>query len=217
VSDGFLNWVSEASAPSSPKLNGVFVATVVDGWDMMGLGRVKVSIPALPDVEPWARVAAPFAGDDAGFWALPQVDDEVLVAFERGDVTHPYVIGSLWSMDARPPAEIPTDAVTKRILKTPEGHVIELDDLMQTITITTTTDQEVVIGPTKIELVAGKGTAKVTIGTDGAIKLESAREISMSAPRISLDAKAQLSLSGTSVSVQATGNCSVQGAVVAIN
>jgi uncharacterized protein involved in type VI secretion and phage assembly len=217
MSDGFLGWVSEASTPSAPQLNGVFLATVVDGWDMMGLGRVKLKIPALPEIEPWARVAAPFAGDDAGFWAMPQTDDEVLVAFERGDVDHPYVIGSLWSMDARPPSDIPTDAVTKRILKTPEGHVVELDDLMQTITITTTTDQQVEIGPSEIKLVAGKGTAKVTIGTDGAIKLQSAQEISLSAPRISIDATAQLKLSGASISMQATGNCSIQGAVVAIN
>lgn len=217
MGDGLFDWVSELSAPSAPKLNGVYLATVVDGWDLMGLGRVKLSIPALPDIEPWARVAAPFAGDDTGFWALPQSGDEVLVAFERDDVDHPYVIGSLWSMNARPPADLPTDAVTKRILKTPKGHKVEFDDLLQTITITTTTEQEVVIGPKKIEIVAGKGTAKVTIGTDGAIELKSVQQISMSAPKISLDAKATLSLSGSSVSVTATGSCTIQGATVAIN
>jgi uncharacterized protein involved in type VI secretion and phage assembly len=217
MGDGLFDWVSDLSAPSAPHLNGVFLATVTDNLDLTGLGRVQLSIPALPDVQPWARVAAPFAGDGSGFYAIPQSGDEVLVAFEGGDVDHPYVIGALWSMGSQPPSDLPTDAVTKRIVKTPLGHTIELDDLEQTVTITTSTDQEITMGVDAIEITAGKGTSKVTIDTLGSITLQAVKDLSLKAPQISIDAAAQLKLSGASVSVQGTGSCTVQAPSVAIN
>ena len=215
--DGLLDWVGELSAPSAPRLNGVYVATVTDNLDLTSLGRVQLQIPALPDVRPWARVAAPFAGDGTGFYAIPQVGDEVLVAFEGGDVDHPYVIGSLWSMNASPPADIPTDATSKRIVKTPAGHVIELDELEQTVTITTSTGQEVTLAPESIELNAGKGTAKATLKTSGSIELQAATEITLRASKITIDASADLSLSGASATLRGSGNVTIQGASVAIN
>lgn len=216
MSEGLFDWVSEMSAPTEERLYGVMVATVKEGLDLTGLARVKVSIPALPEVEPWARIAAPFAGSDNGFFAIPQEGDEVLVAFERGDPRQAYVVGALWSSTSRPPAEF-WDAENKRVLKTPKGHTVEFDDLQQTITITSSTKQEVSITTDEIAVTAGKGTAKITLGTDGSLKIEAVSEISLSAPRITLDAKAQLKLNGQSVSLQATGNCAIQGNPVAIN
>ena len=37
------------------------------------------------------------AGPDMGFYALPEKGDQVLVAFEQGDLSQPYVLGSLWT------------------------------------------------------------------------------------------------------------------------
>jgi phage protein D len=34
---------------------------------------------------------------DAGLFFLPEIDDEVLVAFEQGDLARPFVVGSLWN------------------------------------------------------------------------------------------------------------------------
>ena len=82
------------------------------------------------------------AGSDRGTWFIPQVDDEVLVAFEQGDVRTPYVLGSLWNATDKPPAERRTTPIGRRIVKTPAGHVIELDDTKQSITITSSTRPE---------------------------------------------------------------------------
>jgi len=86
------------------------------------------------------------AGRNRGTWFVPEVGDEVLVAFERGDVKEAYVIGALWNAKSRPPAELPADVklirsrngITLRIrddrnsnalvLETPGGQRITLQD-----------------------------------------------------------------------------------------
>lgn len=217
MADGLLDWASDLFATQDERLYGVMIGTVEDNLDLTGLGRVQVSLPALPDVKPWARVAAPFAGSGNGQFTIPQQGDEVLVAFERGDPRHPYVVGSLWSMDSRPPSELPTDAQYKWIVKTPKGQVIVLDDFEQKITITTSTNQKVEISPQEIVVEAGKGAAKATLATSGRIELKATTEISLSAPKISISADGQLDLSGATTGLKASGTCTIQGASVAIN
>ena len=84
---------------------GVFPALVSDVKDPDGMGRVKVKLPWLsPDDESnWARIASPMAGNDRGLFLLPEVDDEVLVCFEQGDVRVPYILGGLWNGKDAPP------------------------------------------------------------------------------------------------------------------
>lgn len=93
------------------RIYGVVTAIVIDNKDPEGLYRVKVKFPWVkestsrysdaPDSEDfpsaWARVASFMAGPDRGAFWLPEVDDEVLVCFEHGDVRRPFVIGCLWS------------------------------------------------------------------------------------------------------------------------
>lgn len=87
---------------------GVHLALVVDVQDPQSLGRVKVKLPAIdPEGHApiWARVAAPFAGDNYGAFFIPDVDTEVLVAFTAGDVGAPVVIGNLWNGSAAVPEQ----------------------------------------------------------------------------------------------------------------
>ncbi len=108
---------------------GVVTALVVDVEDPTGAGRVKLRYPWLSD-DPtdsgWAPIAKPMAGRDRGYHFLPEVDDEVLVAFEQGDVNHPMVLGFLHNGVDTPPA----DGIDQHVrrLKSVAGHVFELDD-----------------------------------------------------------------------------------------
>src|SRR5262245_44552596 len=87
---------------------GVYPALVSDIKDPDGLGRVKIKLPWAPDTgsgvyELWARMATMMAGNGRGSWFIPDVDDEVLVAFEAGDPRRPYVVGTLWNGTDTPP------------------------------------------------------------------------------------------------------------------
>jgi len=74
---------------------GVAVAIVVQNDDPEGLSRVRLSLPWLdPDpafLTDWARLAVPFGAPAI----VPAIGDEVLVAFDQGDVRFPYVLGRL--------------------------------------------------------------------------------------------------------------------------
>jgi uncharacterized protein involved in type VI secretion and phage assembly len=75
------------------------LGVVTNNSDEQHLGRVRVRYPALgPDAEgAWARIATLSAGNERGVLMLPVVGEEVLVAFEHGDTTRPYVLGSLFN------------------------------------------------------------------------------------------------------------------------
>jgi len=114
---------------------GVVVGIVTNNDDPQGLGRVKVRLPWLAEDEEstWARIASPMAGQDRGFYCLPEVNDEVLLAFEHGDIHRPYVLGALWNGRDSPPAANSavlngSGQVVQRIIKSRAGHTIVIDD-----------------------------------------------------------------------------------------
>ena len=62
------------------------------------MGRIQVQFFWQEDGSThWARATSPHAGPDRGFMFMPEVGDEVAVAFEDGDPERPVIIGSLWN------------------------------------------------------------------------------------------------------------------------
>src|SRR5580693_8955976 len=92
---------------TATRLRGAHVAIVAaigDTGDVGDVGstrrgQVALRLPWLAGDETtrWARVAVPMAGRERGSYTLPAVGDQVVVAFENGDVDRPIVIGALWS------------------------------------------------------------------------------------------------------------------------
>ena len=109
---------------------GVAVAVVVENKDDSGTGRVKVRYPghSQPPETYWARVATPMAGKSRGFYVIPEVGDEVIVAFEHGDLRRPYVVGSLWTAEGQAPATNPDGRNDIRLIRTRKGHTLRFDD-----------------------------------------------------------------------------------------
>jgi uncharacterized protein involved in type VI secretion and phage assembly len=116
--------------PTNSRFYGLSIGLVTNNQDPENLGRVKVRFPWLSDQNEsyWARVVTPMAGNDRGLYCLPEVDDEVLVAFEHGVVEFPYVLGALWNGKDRPPETNADGQNNRRVFKSRSGHIIRLDD-----------------------------------------------------------------------------------------
>jgi uncharacterized protein involved in type VI secretion and phage assembly len=200
---------------SASRISGVVVGVVTNTQDPAGLGRVKVKFPWLSDSEEsfWARVATPMAGKGRGFYFLPEVEDEVLLAFEQGDARFPYVLGALWNGQDKPPENNDKGENNIRSIKSRSGHVIRLND----------TD-----GAEKIEIQDRSGKNTIVIDTaKNTITMTSDKDITLSASKgtIKLDAqKIEINSSadtkiaaGAGMDVKATGTMNVKGATVNIN
>ncbi len=120
----------DGTPSASAKMYGVEVAIVTNVQDPEKLGRAKVCFPRLPGnpESDWVRVTQPAAGAGRGFYWLPEVGDEVLVAFERGDAHRPYVVGALWNGKDKPMDGAYHDKNVTRMLMTKSGHKIVLSD-----------------------------------------------------------------------------------------
>lgn len=206
---------SEGRDILSNRIFGVVVGVVTNNQDPDGMGRVKVKFPWLSETEEsfWARVASPMAGKERGFYFLPEVEDEVLVTFEQGDVRFPFVLGALWNGQDKPPEQNDDGKNNARTIKSRSGHVIRLDDK---------SNEE------KIEIIDSSGNNKIVIdAVNNRIEITSDKDITLSAPKgtIKLDAqKIQITSSadakieaGAGMDVKATGQMNVKGATVNIN
>ena len=147
------------------QLNGVFPAVVIDNVDPENLGRVKVQLPQMDasgqrGYEVWARMATLMAGENRGTWFIPDANDEVLVAFEAGDMRRPYVIGSMWNGTNSPPETMDTNNNIK-LLRSRNGVKITLDDQsgQESVIVETPGGQTVTLkdGPGSIEIMDRNG------------------------------------------------------------
>jgi uncharacterized protein involved in type VI secretion and phage assembly len=194
---------------------------VTNNLDFLGQARVQVKIPSRPSFEPWARVSAVGASSSRGFVWIPQIDDEVLVAFAENDLSSAYILGGLWSTMNRPPLSLPTDFLIKKVIKTGAtealGHEMEFDDAKQSISIKTSTDQKITMDPLKIEITNLAGTVSITLdNTSQAVKIVGAQKIEFQAASIEMKA-VKIDMNAAQVSINSTGPCNVMGLPIKLN
>jgi len=197
------------------KVWGVVVGVVTNNQDPDGQGRVKVKFPWLSkeDESHWARIAAPMAGKDRGAYFLPEVEDEVLVAFEHGDVHFPYVLGALWNGKDAPPAKNGDGKNNLRVIKSRSGHTIKLNDEDGKETI------EVIdkSGKNRVVIDAAKNT--ITITSEKDITLSATKgTIKLDAQKIEIKSSAAAKIeAGGGMDVKASKTMNIKGATVNIN
>lgn len=119
----------ERSTKNQDGITGVRVGIVTDNDDPNDLGRVRLRFPwrQADDESYWARIATLMAGDEYGSYCVPEIDEEVLVAFAGGDIHRPFVIGSLWNGEKHPPQETDEDNDIREIVSR-DGHRLQFDD-----------------------------------------------------------------------------------------
>ena len=168
-------------------LQGLHSGLVLDNRDPENLARVLVRVSDVTETSSgvWARLATMMAGPDSGTLFIPDKGDEVLVAFVRGDIRAPCVVGALWSKAAPPPAagNPPTsvmlvrsrNGVTLRILddsnndslviETPGGQRMTLQDGPGTVRIEDTNGNSVTLSSSGVSVVASSA---VTVSASAA-------------------------------------------------
>lgn len=118
------------SYKKDPDFYGVTIGIVSNNKDPEKLGRVKLKLP-LRECQTetnWARVTTLMGGKKTGFFFLPEVGEEVLVAFYEGDVNHPIVLGTLWNMKDPPPLTNEDGKNNLRKIKSRSGNELIFND-----------------------------------------------------------------------------------------
>jgi uncharacterized protein involved in type VI secretion and phage assembly len=182
---------------------GVYPALVTDVRDPDGQGRVKITLPWSADTggaryEAWARLATLMGGRNRGSWFIPDINDEVLVAFEGGDTRRPYVVGGLWNGSDKPPASMDSDGRNNiKVLRSRNGVKVTLDD---------SNGQEQFIAETpagqKVTLRDGPGSVEIVDSNGNAIKLQPSGITITASARVSVTASI-MDVSANIVSVSA--------------
>ncbi len=172
-----------------------------------GSGQVKVKYPWLSSdyTSDWARVVIPGGGDQRGIEFLPEVNDEVLVGFEMGDIHYPYVLGGLWNGRDAPPKKVTSAGkVQQRIIRSRAGHTITLDDTDGGggVTIEDKNGNKVVLD---------SGANKLTITVQGDADLKSQGNLT-------LEAQGQVQIKGKGVTVDGgKATVDVKGKMINLN
>lgn len=197
------------------KIYGVVIGIVTNNQDPDKLGRVKVKFPWLSNENEsfWARIATPMAGKERGIYFLPEVDDEVLVIFEHGDMRFPYVIGALWNGKDSPPATNDDGKNNLRVIKSRSGHIIRLNDEEGKEKI------EIIDKSEKNSLVFDTANNTITITSDKDINLKASQgTIKLEAQKIEIKSSSDTKIEASAgMDIKANATMNIKGATINLN
>ncbi|MHB1354895.1 MAG: VgrG-related protein [Anaerolineae bacterium] len=204
-------------APSAARRWFAMTAIVTNNNDPDDLCRVKIKFPWLDgELEStWARIASPGAGDSRGLYCLPEVNDEVLVVFEEGDIGRPIVVSGIWNGVDKPPLTISdvqqNGSVVQRVFYSRTGHKIVIhEESPASITIETAGGHQVILndddGLIHLKSVGGQeikvddNGSQVVIKGTGELKIETAANMTIKANgNINLEASGMMTIKGATI------------------
>ena len=200
--------VDRHGQPVSGRMPGLAEAIVIDNVDPEQIGRVKVKLPTLPDMPEsyWARLVMPMAGQKRGWMTIPEIDDEVLVAFINGDINHAIVLGSLYNGVDLPPYANEDQENNLRVFQSRSGHRLTFDDTSGDERVELISHNEEI----RIILDAANKTIGIYAGKD--IIVEAGETISFKCTDFILEASSTISMSaGTTLDLESGSDCTVNG------
>lgn len=244
----FVEEQSDIEAPSAagllPGIHGLQIGKVkkIDA-DPDGQTRIQVDVPMIaPSGDGvWARIASPYATNNAGIFFMPEIGDEVILSFVNNDPSFPMIIGSLYSSQRTPPytpdqpnttkaivsnsqLKITMDDVKKVIqISTPGGHIVTMSDDQKTITIVDSNSNKMEMASSGISI---SSPGDITIKATGQIQMQAQTNISIKATAdltmqgLNVNATAQIALKAqgqAQAELSASGQTTVRGAMVMIN
>ncbi|GAA0377047.1 phage baseplate assembly protein V [Bacillus horti] len=232
---------TSANAVSNHRVDGVMIGVVTDNNDPEGLARVRLNLPGFTEESEtdWVRIATMMAGKDRGSLFIPEVGDEVLVAFHLGDIRSPFVIGALWTEESESPKSAEgnnvrklksrsgheiifddDDAEGKVTILSSKGHKLELDDKNDQLTISeqSSKNQIEIKGGSANEIVIKSDSTTISLDAQGQVKIESNQKVTIQSADINIEAKAQLNLKASgAMNLKSDGLITIKGSMVKIN
>ncbi|WP_255221651.1 phage baseplate assembly protein V [Rhodococcus wratislaviensis] len=207
-------------------MDGVVVGLVASLDDPQSQGRIKLRFPWLAEDgadSGWAPIVNPMAGKERGFYYMPEVDDEVLVAFEHGDINHPFVVGFLHNGVDLPPFD-GIDAHVRRV-RTVSGHMLEFDDRsgQESVRLSTNSGHQLEMRDPEgfVELVTNAGQKIRLQDTPGQISLSTVTGVTVTisdAGGVSVMAPVgAVSVTSLNATVNATASAAVNATAVTLN
>ncbi len=233
------NLLTALASQNKPQPGNAFlVGIVTDNLDPEGWGRVKVKFPTMTEdhASNWARIVAPGAGANRGIYWFPEINDEVLVAFEHGDMHRPYIIGGVWNGTDPTPREIGDIVAGEKVrlrgsttrfghkawfvdedkgsekrgyyiqTGTGSGHWLRFNDTDKCIEIETAGGQKILINDVD---------GSVNIKANNTINNSAMASISSKAASIDHTATTNMSSKGASLNTTATANLSMSSGAAA--
>lgn len=168
------------------------------------IGQIKVKYPILGDAieSDWVRLVSPMAGGTRGILFMPEVDDEVLVAFENGDISRPFMLGAVWNGRAKPPlpgqGNQANGKIKERTIKTVSGHTLTFNDTQDKPGIT-------VIDKTGNNKITIDSTAnKIAIESDGDMLLKAKTKMTIEAADLDITVTNKIMQKGGGVAMESS-------------
>ena len=200
------------------RVHGVALGLVTNNQDPDGMGRVKVKYPWRENSPEsfWARIAVLAAGKDRGTTWIPEVGDEVLVGFDKGNIEHPYVLGSLWNGKDAPPETNSDGENNTKLIKSRCGHTIKFFEKQgqESFEIKTQGGHVLLMddtsGSAQIVIKDSSGNKIEIQSAQNSLTIESGLSLKIKSQKIDIEA-------GASMNIKASGTLTIQGALVRIN
>ncbi len=234
--------LADASVAGTPtglggRMAGVAPAVVTDTEDPEDLGRVKVKFPWMPTTTSgafeshWLRVVMAGGGASGkGLYLIPEVNDEVLVAFEHGDFRRGYVLGGVYNSVDKPPIPkgqaVKSGKTPQKVFRSSTGHIITFDDSsdkpgVELVTATKDITLKLDDKTGALSMEAKKSSAVITVTADGditiksksgGVTIEAMKDITLKATgNIKLDATQNVEVKGVNIEVKANAKASIEG------
>ena len=175
---------------------GVYTATVSEIADSKHPGEVRLKFDWFdPKMQTeWCRVCNLYAGDGYGTFFHPEKDDEVLVAFIKGDMRQPIVLGGLYNGKDKPPTARTQDK-DEKMIRTRTGHRIILDD-------TSGNEKIVIVDKTgKNSIVIDAAANSITVTAEGRLVLKGKGVEISSGAEMKIEAKGTLDVIGKAINL----------------
>lgn len=232
----------------APWASRIVIGKVTNLKDPEKYGRLKVKFPGLGDQieSTWARVAMPSGGKGHGMDIRPDMNDEVLVAFERGDARFPVVLGALRNPKALPssvgrgpgpqgadPSLNTQGSINRRAIHSADSNWVVLSDGKGS--------RDAGTDESYVELAHKAGVASLRVGEKGivvtadkklpislttgqasitldqnTVTIKGEQLVLQATSKVDIESKNTATVKGTQVSVQGQSRTEVKGAAVAV-